>query len=277
MKTFKEAFVAKYPKYGKLVMDFAKANDLNEVEWQDMTKVNLANFVDYLTENVAPSSAKTYCAMLKAVLSLYSDEVALPKDFAKVLSLRGCPSQNTWLTDDEIYKLIAYNPESPTEHLVRNQFVLEAVTGARHSDVIKFTRKNIVDDTLVYVSRKTHIKASIPLAPVVVRFLKEIDFISREVSTVTFNLILREICRKNGITEQVKLYRHGVDCEGEKWQFISSHSGRRSFASNLYLRGADLLAISKLMGHTDVKMTQGYIVCPPRLNDEILNYFKQFD
>ena len=277
MKTFKEAFVVKYPKYGKLVMDFAKANDLNEVEWQDMTKVNLANFVDYLTENVAPSSAKTYCAMLKAVLSLYSDEVALPKDFAKVLSLRGCPSQNTWLTDDEIYKLIAYNPESPTEHLVRNQFVLEAVTGARHSDVIKFTRKNIVDDTLVYVSRKTHIKASIPLAPVVVRFLKEIDFISREVSTVTFNLILREICRKNGITEQVKLYRHGVDCEGEKWQFISSHSGRRSFASNLYLRGADLLAISKLMGHTDVKMTQGYIVCPPRLNDEILNYFKQFD
>jgi integrase len=215
--------------------------------------------------------------MLKAVLSLYSDEVALPKDFAKVLSLRGCPSQNTWLTDEEIYKLIAYNPESPTEHLVRNQFVLEAVTGARHSDVIKFTRKNIVDDTLVYVSRKTHIKASIPLAPVVVRFLKAIDFISREVSTVTFNLILREICRKNGITEQVKLYRHGVDCEGEKWQFISSHSGRRSFASNLYLRGADLLAISKLMGHTDVKMTQGYIVCPPRLNDEILNYFKQFD
>jgi integrase/recombinase XerD len=39
----------------------------------------------------------------------------------------------------------------------------------------------------------------------------------------------------------------------------SSHSGRRTFATSLIERGADIKAVSKLMGHASVAMTARYI------------------
>ena len=151
MKTLRNAFIQKYPKYEKLVDDYERANEIENADWDDITKLGLTNFVDYLQENMAQSSARTYCAMLKSVLNNYSEEVDLPKDFMKILSLKGCVSQNTWLTDEEIEKLIKYDPENPTERIVRNQFVIECLTLARHSDIIKFTKDNVVGDRLVYV------------------------------------------------------------------------------------------------------------------------------
>jgi site-specific recombinase XerD len=277
MKTLREAFTQKYPQYGKLIDDYSSANDLSDADWSDITKLGLSNFVDYLQENKAQSSVKTYCAMLKSVLNTYADEVDLPKDFMKILSVKGCISQNTWLTDDEIKKLIEFEPTTTTERLVRNQFVIECLTLARNSDVRKFTKENIVDNMLVYVSQKTHIKATIPISPIVEKYLDDMEFLDKKVCANTFNKTIRDICRKCGITQNIKLFRNGTDMDGEKWQFISSHTGRRSGCTNLYLRGVDILDISKLAGHSDIKTTIGYIVCPPRITDRVMSYFLKFD
>lgn len=278
MKTLREAFTQKYYQYEKIIDDYAKANDLNEARWKDITKLGLNNFVDYLQENNASSTVRTYCAMMKSVLNTYSDEIDLPKDFMKILSVRGCISQSVWLTDKEIERIIAYIPQNETELIVRNRFVLEAVTGARTSDVQKFTKENIVGDRLIYVSQKTKIKSEIPLSGVVIRFLEDLQFVSKNVCSNTFNTYIRSICRNCGITQKVKLFRRGVDVEGEKWQFCTTHVGRRSFACNLYMRGVDILSISKMMGHSDISVTASrYVICPPRLSDKALQYFKQFD
>ena len=39
----------------------------------------------------------------------------------------------------------------------------------------------------------------------------------------------------------------------------SSHSGRRSFASNMIKTGIDIVALSKIMGHSSISTTQRYI------------------
>ena len=204
----------------------------------------------------------------------------MPRDYDKVLSVRGETSSNTWLNDLEIEALITYIPVNATERLVKNQFIMGCVTGARHSDYIGFTRENVVNKRLVYVSKKTHIRAEVPLSPVVERLLAENEMfylVGKEVSDPTFNKTIREICRKLGMNERLKLYRAGTFVEGAKYEFISSHTARRSFATNLYLRGADLYAISKMMGHKSVTMTEGYVVCGLRdLSDNILDYFKTF-
>ena len=80
MNTLIEAFHEKYPKYDKILRDFEQANELEIANWSDITKLSLSRFVDYLEDNCSQSSVKTYCAMFKAVLSLYSDEVELPKE-----------------------------------------------------------------------------------------------------------------------------------------------------------------------------------------------------
>jgi site-specific recombinase XerD len=60
-----------------------------------------------------------------------------------------------------------------------------------------------------------------------------------------------------------------------KWEFVSSHTARRSFATNLYLRGADLYSISQMMGHASVEMTQNYLCCGLREQSaQVMEYFK---
>ena len=277
MNTLIEAFHEKYPKYDKILRDFEQANELEIANWSDITKLSLSRFVDYLEDNCSQSSVKTYCAMFKSVLGLYSDEVELPKDYAKILSVKGCVSQNTWLTDEEIERLINYDTKGTIERLVRNQFVIACVTGMRYSDIIKLTKENIVGNSIVYVSQKTKIKADIPLSGVAYRFIDDLEFVDRTICKNTANSTIRRICKSCGIDQNIKLFRYGTDQEGEKWNFIAFHSARRSFATNLYLRGTDLYSISKLMGHADIQMTVHYIVCPPRISDKALEYFKQFE
>lgn len=279
MNDLRTAFTEKYPKYGNVLDMYERANGC-PATWGNLTKIGLSKFVDYMNERLATSSVKTYAAMLKAVLNLYNEEVKLPKDYDKVLSVRGETSSNTWLNDLEIETLIGYIPVNATERLVKNQFIMGCVTGARHSDYMDFTRENIVNKRLVYVSQKTHVRAEVPLSPVVERLIAENEMfylVDKEVSDPTFNKTIREICRKLGMNERLKLYRAGEFVEGAKYEFISSHTARRSFATNLYLRGADLYAISKMMGHSSVTMTEGYISCGLRdLSDNILDYFKTF-
>jgi integrase len=147
----------------------------------------------------------------------------------------------------------------------------------RYSDIIKLTKENIVGNSIVYVSQKTKIKAEIPLSGVAYRFIDDLEFVNRTICKNTANSTIRRICKSCGIDQNIKLFRYGTDQEGEKWNFIAFHSARRSFATNLYLRGTDLYSISKLMGHADIQMTVHYIVCPPRISDKALEYFKQFE
>ena len=52
---------------------------------------------------------------------------------------------------------------------------------------------------------------------------------------------------------------------------ISFHTARHTFATMMLTLGADLYTTSKLLGHTDVKMTQVYAKIVNRKKDEAVN------
>lgn len=269
--TLKEAFEQKYPQSLVILKMFEAAN-LCDATWENLTKVRLQKFVDYMGERLSPNSVNQYAKKLKAVLNLYSEEVALPKGFAKVLTTRGCTSTAVFLTEDELQRLIDYTPKNERELYVRNLFVICSFIGCRHSDVLNLNESNFHDDTLQYVSVKTKILTVVPLKPIVKEYILNRPHI--EIDDTTYNLIIRRICKKCQITQKVKVFKAGEEREGEKWEFIASHSARRSFASNLYLRGVDLYTISKMLGHTSVKTTEGYIQANIRTDtEELRSYF----
>lgn len=277
--TLKDAFLAKYPKYGIILKRYEQATGC-ECTWESINKPNLAKFAEKLQKDCARKSAKTYSQMFKSVLNLYSDVVELPRGWDDVVSVKNDVSQNVYLTEDEIKAICKYKPESDTELFVKNSFLMGALTGARHSDYMGFTLNNIQDGFLVYISQKTHIEARIPVSPMIMRILTEKEgnpIYERELSDVYYNEVLREICRKCGITQLRQLYRKGKYWQQEKWKYCASHTARRSFATNLYLRNADLYQISRLMGHSSVKQTEGYICCGLKeLNHKIMGYFSSF-
>ena len=282
MTTLQTALLGKYPKNGKIGEYWTIATGA-PFAWESLTKPHMATFSQWLCANMAQSSARQYCAKLKAVIEPFTDEHTMPRDWRKFLTVKDDESQHIYLTEDEIRRIIAYTCDTITEATVKQQFILGCLTGARHSDYSRFTEANITPTGhLVYVSQKTHIKAELPLSPVA----REILFATggrfsgaykRTVSDTTFNDTIRRICDLCDITQQIQLYRNGKFWTGKKFEAVSSHTSRRSFCTNLYLRCRDLLLVSKLAGHSSTTMTERYVCCGlESLTDNAMNYFKAF-
>lgn len=276
-KTLKEAFLNKYPKYGIILRMFEEANGCN-AEWNELSKIRLIRFIEYMGERVAPNSARQYAAKLKAVLNLYSDEVKLDFDFSPVLTLKEQVSVNIALNENEIKSLISVSVNNETERLIRDQFVLGCVTGARHSDFSQFTEENIEGGWLSYVSQKTKVFVEIPVSPILKRFTRENSpaLGNREVSDVYFNNTIRMLCERAGITAKTRCFKAGKNVSGRKCDLVASHTARRSCASNLAARGVSEVWIKKILGHTR-GTTDRYICCEGKqMPKEAKDYFQSF-
>lgn len=277
MTTLKEAFLDKYPKYGIILRMFEEANECNAA-WDELSKLRLIRFTEHLCERVSPNSARQYAAKFKAVLNRYSDEVRLDFNFAEILSLKEQVSVNTFLDEDEIRRLSAVEVANDTERLIRDQFVLGCVTGARHSDYAQFTPENIEGGWLSYVSQKTKVYVELPVSPILGRFMREQSpaLGERRVSDVYFNDTLRMLAEKAGITGKVRCFKAGKNVAGRKCDLIASHTARRSCASNLAARGVSEVWIKKILGHTR-GTTDRYICCEGRrMPKEAVEYFRSF-
>lgn len=268
VKTFEMAFLEKYPKQ-EFVLKRMDEYDLHP-NWDKFTKSYLSGLARHFRENMSDSSARTALSYIKAVLNEYRDEIALPTyNFKEALTVRNVKSMNTWLTEEELESL---DYTSYSERKILFDFLIGAYTGARYSDFSKFSSTNIVDGVIMYTSEKTGILATVPIKPAVRNMLA---YPRSSVTHQQFNKVIKMICKRSGITNKIKLFQAGKEVTGEKWEFISSHTARRSFATNLYLRGVDIFSISKMMGHSSVEMTKGYIVCGIReLPDEAMEFFK---
>lgn len=162
--TLKEALSSKYPAYtDKLAERFREANGV-DMDWSNITKSSLARFAEHLQSVVARSSARNYCAIVKATLSLYDDVVELPRGWQDSLRVKNEDSEQVYLSDEEIQLLLKYHPQSRNEEYVHTTFLIGCLTGARHSDYIRFTMDNISHRFLRYTSQKTRTSATSPVA-----------------------------------------------------------------------------------------------------------------
>jgi integrase len=246
------------------------------LNWKDLTKSNLNDFRDDLLESVASSSARTYLAVLKVILGRYEEEVNIPcKSYREVLKAKKEKCVKTFLTQEELHLLEETPAQGDIELMVKCQFLIGAYTGMRISDIKNITLENIEGKSLRYVSQKTSIESVIPCSQKVRDLIAYAAAINKPVSLMGYNKAIRRLCKRAGICETVKVFKGGKVKAGEKWQFISSHSARISFATNLAQCNVPILSISKLCGHSSVVTTQGYIVnTDVQLNEKAMDYLR---
>lgn len=245
-------------------------------DFSDLTRAKVMDLRDELRKSLAPSSAKTVAASLVALLRRYEDEGVIPcRDYATILRLKGEPPVKTYLTLDELERLERVETKCLNEAVVLNEFLVGTKTGARLSDIRELTEENVTRGTLTYTSKKTGITASVPCSERTVARLKWLKENGREVDTSTFNRTIQRLCKRAGITDEVKVHKGGRDMTGPKWKFISSHSARISVATNLADNGTPLTDIRDILGHTGTAMTSRY-VCrrDVKLNEKSLALFK---
>lgn len=136
---------------------------------------------------------------------------------------------------------------------VRDLFLVSCWTGLRFSDATRIRRENIRGGFIEITQSKTNSPVVIPLHPVVSEILRKYGGIPGGISIQKFNKYIKEVCKEVGINGSVlmSITRGGrkETCSHEKWEVISSHTARRSFATNLYRSGFPAISIMQITGH----------------------------
>jgi len=246
--------------------------------WEDLTDDTIADFVTDCTESgMTMSSAKVYCAELKATLTANKRKVP-STEYVDRLNVKAEKSQAVYLTREEINRIIRYSPESRLEQFVRRNFLVGCLTGARHCDAVRLTIDNcdMATGTLSYVPDKT--SGIIVTVPVDERMHVR-DFLAdryyRECQKHTFNDILRRICRNCHIDTVRSIKTRERNVTAPKYKLVSSHTARRSFATNLYIAGVSIEDIAILMGHgKNIETTKRYICSERPVSTSVMSYFQ---
>lgn len=263
-KTLVGAFISEHPDRVSVLSMMCEAIGKKSIKWSDCTKLNLRHIAEYINSKVSPNSAATYIHIIGAFLREYSEENILPvKELKKgVMRTKTVPSQHVALTIDELEKFNAYVPKNTMEADIKVLFMRAAYTGARCSDAEEMSMANVHGNILSYISDKTKIESDLPIHKNLPKYLKYT--ITKKYCSEQTRRVIHKICRTIGMTEKVSLYVNGRIKTGEKWEFCSMHTARRSFCSVLAALGVPVETIRAMAGHTTSAMTDRYIVVDSR-------------
>lgn len=244
-------------------------------DWPDLTeKGGIYKLRDELRETCAPSTARTYMATMKGFLARHDEERGVCKDYRKILKNKADKAVRTYLTKGELQRVERCEILTERERLVRARFLIGAYTGMRISDAMEVSTSNVSHGMITYVAKKTGTEATVPCPRKVLDLIAYVKANDCEMSLMTYNKVLRIVCMKSGVDSTVKIHLGGETQEGPKWKFVSSHTARISFATNLANAGVPLIQLAGMMGHTSTQMTERYIANKSvQLSDSAMEYF----
>ena len=170
------------------------------------------------------------------------------------------------LSIDELKQIKELDGLQPYLINVRAWLLLGCEIGQRAGDLLELSEKNIIEIDGVQVfklkQQKTGKEIYIPITPRAKEVLNA--GFPYKISMTAFNAYIKILCRKANINEIVKGRKARTETtesqliEGQKWEFISSHVCRRSFASNYYGK-IPTSTIKAITGHTTEEMLLKYI------------------
>ena len=178
---------------------------------------------------------------------------------------------------DTIYKLDLSKKKAHEK--ARDLFVIGCCTGLRFSDFSMINKENIFDGNKLKIrTQKTGEVVIIPMH----KYVKEIiekynNELPRLISNQKLNDYLKDIGEEAEIKEtfETSITKGGklVKDIKMKYELISSHTARRSFATNLFIADVPSITIMKITGHRTEKSFLRYIRISQEENaNKLLNH-----
>lgn len=226
----------------------------------------LDDFIVYLQEeNLKQSYIKTILSLVKSMTKKaanYGYAIDITYDDVDVETE---PSFSVYLSMNEITRIYYYDRLTKKEKRIRDLFILGCLTGLRYSDYSTLSKDNFRDDYIYKLTQKNKKPVIIPLhdyvKEIIAKYNEDIEF---GLCPQHFNRYIKSICRKVGLTDSISYsYLRGgraVNETKQKWQLISSHTARRSFATNMYLtQRMSAFQIMSITGHSTEKSFFRYV------------------
>ncbi|MFP5040305.1 tyrosine-type recombinase/integrase [Parasediminibacterium sp. JCM 36343] len=177
--------------------------------------------------------------------------------------------ENVYLTEAEILEVykadVSHNPNLEN---VRDAFVIACMTGMRFGDFSSLKMEHIQEINGERFIRKNTLKTGeqviIPLTDTVIEILGKYKDTPKGFPKVpsnpVFNKQIKVVCKAAGLDVKGRLT---TDPSLPLYECVSAHTGRRSFATNAYLKNISIAFIMKLTGHRTERSFMKYIKLTP--------------
>ncbi len=225
-------------------------------------------YVKYLNDkNYSVNTIGSHIKVIKVMMNIATNrDLNEAKDFAKTeFKTINEETQSIYLTIDELQK-ISNLDLSKNKRLepVRDMFLIACFTGLRFSDLKQLRKDHFQENVIKIKTIKTGQTVTIPLHATVREIYNKYEFIlPRVISNQKMNEYLKEIGELAKINDPIIQSKTrgglGVEKNVTKYDLITVHTARRSFATNTYLQGVPVIAIRMITGHKTERAFLRYI------------------
>lgn len=255
--------------YGHLKEFVKKEKDYSK--GLDFEEINLDFYYKYVSflksKNLGQNAISKDIQILKVFMSEavdlgYTENLKFKH---KKFAVARVDTDAVYLTETELMGLYNYDfSKNKKLEAVRDLFIFGCFVGLRFSDYSTIKPENIVnidgDCFIKQITQKTGELVIIPCNPVVMEIFEKYknnpNKLPHSISNQKFNEYIKDACEDAGMKETGRL---ATDPTLELYKCVSSHTARRSFATNLYLDGFPTIDIMKVTGHRTEKAFMMYI------------------
>jgi site-specific recombinase XerD len=286
--TKKQGTIIHYKQTLRVLKEYCSFESKN-ISFEDINLNFYESFVSYLySREYAENTIGGYIKNIKVFMN-----EAIERKLTNNTEFRSRRFKKTQETTDKIYLnleevqklyLLDLSGNKKLEK-VRDLFIVACFTGLRFSDLTQITPNNFINNgsLLKIKTEKTGEFVVIPLHKTVHEiFRKYKNEIPNIISNQKMNDYLKEIAKIAGFNEKISnsITKGGIKktVVSEKWQLVTVHTARRSFATNMYLLDIPTISIMKITGHRTEKAFLLYIKFTQEENaNKLLNhpFFKQ--
>ena len=191
--------------------------------------------------------------VLKTVLNKAVEYEYNPNPLYRKYKVLQRESDDIYLNDDEIKEISTLILDRKDLDEVRDLFLIGCYTGLRYSDIQQLDRESIKENQLRVRCKKTNKFTTTILKESTFNILCKYEFCLPNIHNTIFNRKIKEVGRLACIdtiqeTEEYIGIKRTVK-KVPKYKLISAHTSRRSFVTNLYKKGANVVGLMSITGH----------------------------
>jgi integrase len=248
-----------------------------KIDFNSIDMIFYREFTGYLTAKLklAPNTIGKDIKTIKAIMSsaledeLHDNYKFKSKKFKTIKS----ETEDIYLNEIELAEIEELDL-NPTLNRVRDLFLIGCYTGLRYSDFTNLSSANIQGNFLKVdqVKKGVNKDAKIVLVPILEGLKRVMDRhdggFPLPMSNQKMNIYLKELCEKVKLLQKevsIKSIKGGVEEHNNfpKYKLVSTHTARRSFATNQYHSGLGVITIMNITGHKTERDFLRYIKATP--------------
>lgn len=246
----------------------------------DLDKLDLSFFLEYkeflatkLSYNI--NTVGKHLRTLKAIVNECREDNLTDAIFiGKRYEINNEEVAKIYLDKDEIQRIfdLDLSTQPTTLGVARDLFILGANSALRFGDWLKLDPKKMKDSIIDVNTQKTGVKVSVPINQMIKEIFKKYENtetgLPPSMTNQEINRYIKLVAKKAEINEIVSVEKtikgKKVIENKPKWEMVSSHSARRSAATNMYNMGIPTLTIMGITGHATEANFKKYIVLSGR-------------